>query len=226
MYRKLGLGALLIMLISLYFIFGLQHILTLEHLKESYTNLLHWRNTAPLQAWLVTFTLYITVAMLSLPGATIMTLATGALFGLAQGVLLVSFASSIGATLAFWVARYCLKESVEQHFPARLQIINAGLTKEGLLYLLTLRLIPLFPFFLVNILMGLTQIRSRTYYWVSQLGMLPAALIYVNAGTQLSQIRYLTDILSPTVFSSLLLIGIFPVFIKKCINLHTKSTNK
>ncbi|MGL4601869.1 MAG: TVP38/TMEM64 family protein, partial [Plesiomonas sp.] len=175
MYRKLGLGALLIGLISLYFIFGLQHILTLEHLQERYTALLLWRDAAPRQAWLVIFILYIAVVTLSLPGAAIMTLATGALFGLPLGVLLVSFASSIGATLAFWVSRYCLKESVERRFPARLQTINAGLAKEGLLYLLTLRLIPLFPFFLVNILMGLTQIRSRTYYWVSQLGMLPAA---------------------------------------------------
>ncbi|MGL4984890.1 MAG: TVP38/TMEM64 family protein, partial [Plesiomonas sp.] len=146
----------------------------------------------------------------------------GALFGLPLGVLLVSFASSIGATLAFWVSRYCLKESVERRFPARLQTINAGLAKEGLLYLLTLRLIPLFPFFLVNILMGLTQIRSRTYYWISQLGMLPAALIYVNAGTQLSQIRHPADILSPVILISLLLIGIFPVFIKRCISKRAK----
>lgn len=222
MYRKLGLGALLIGLISLYFIFGLQHILTLEHLQERYTSLLLWRDAAPRQAWLVIFILYIAVVTLSLPGATIMTLATGALFGLPLGVLLVSFASSIGATLAFWVSRYCLKESVERRFPARLQTINAGLAKEGLLYLLTLRLIPLFPFFLVNILMGLTQIRSRTYYWVSQLGMLPAALIYVNAGTQLSQIRHPADILSPVILISLLLIGIFPVFIKRCINKRAK----
>lgn len=222
MYRKLGLGALLIGLISLYFIFGLQHILTLEHLQERYTALLLWRDAAPRQAWLVIFILYIAVVTLSLPGATIMTLATGALFGLPLGVLLVSFASSIGATLAFWVSRYCLKESVERRFPARLQTINSGLAKEGLLYLLTLRLIPLFPFFLVNILMGLTQIRSRTYYWVSQLGMLPAALIYVNAGTQLSQIRHPADILSPVILISLLLIGIFPVFIKRCISKRAK----
>ncbi|MGL4454454.1 MAG: VTT domain-containing protein, partial [Plesiomonas sp.] len=120
MYRKLGLGALLIGLISLYFIFGLQHILTLEHLQERYTALLLWRDAAPRQAWLVIFILYIAVVTLSLPGATIMTLATGALFGLPLGVLLVSFASSIGATLAFWVSRYCLKESVERRFPARL----------------------------------------------------------------------------------------------------------
>ncbi|MGL5045288.1 MAG: TVP38/TMEM64 family protein, partial [Plesiomonas sp.] len=189
MMRKLLLTLVLVALIALYLTSDLPQYLTFDQLKASQQYLLNWQAHAPLQAWVSVFVLYIVVVALSLPGATIMTLAAGALFGLGSGLLLVSFASTIGATLAFLVARYLFKAPLESRFPQRLAAINDGLEKEGAFYLLTLRLVPLFPFFLVNILLGLTRMKTRTYYWVSQLGMLPATVVYTNAGTQLAQLH-------------------------------------
>lgn len=211
MMRKLLLGIVLVALIALYLTSDLPQYLTFDHLKTSQQYLLDWQARAPVQAWFGVFALYIVIVALSLPGATIMTLAAGALFGLGSGVLLVSFASTIGATLAFLVARYLFKAPLETRFPQRLSAINRGLEKEGAFYLLTLRLVPLFPFFLVNILLGLTRMKTRTYYWVSQLGMLPATLVYTNAGTQLAQLHSPQDILSPAILGSLILLGLFPL---------------
>ena len=135
------------------------------------------------------FSLYVVVTALSLPGAAIMTLAAGALFGLVWGVVIVSFASTIGATLAFLVSRYLFRDTVQKRFAGRLKSINKGIEDEGAFYLFTLRLVPIFPFFLINILMGLTPIKTFTYYWVSQLGMFAATVVYVNAGTQLGRNR-------------------------------------
>ena len=164
------------------------------------------------------FLLYVLVTALSLPGAAILTLAAGALFGLAEGLLVASFASSIGATLAFLVSRYLLRDTIQQRFPERLASIDAGIKKEGAFYLFTLRLVPIFPFFLINLLMGLTAIKARTFYWVSQIGMLAGTFVFVNAGTQLAQVESLSGILSLNLILSFALLGFFPLIAKAILN--------
>ena len=160
---------------------------------------------------------YIAVTALSLPGAAIMTLLAGALFGVLVGVIVVSFASSIGATLAFLVARFLLGKSLQQKYGDKLGKINEGMEKEGAFYLFTMRLIPAFPFFLINILMGLTTLPVLTFYWVSQLGMLAGTIVYVWAGTELSQIESLSGILSPGLIGAFVAMGIVPILAKKII---------
>ncbi|WP_265090698.1 FAD-dependent oxidoreductase [Psychrobacter sp. SWN149] len=168
------------------------------------------------------FLLYVVVTALSLPGAAILTLAAGALFGLVQGLLVASFASSIGATLAFLTSRYLLRDTIKQRFPERLAAIDAGVEKEGGFYLFTLRLVPIFPFFLINLLMGVTAIKSWTYYWVSQIGMLAGTFVFVNAGTQLAQIDSLSGILSFNLIVSFALLGFFPLIAKGVLNMFKK----
>ncbi len=160
---------------------------------------------------------YVAVTALSLPGAAIMTLLAGALFGIFVGVLLVSFASSIGATLAFLVARFVLGESLQKKYGDKLAKINEGVEREGKFYLFTMRLIPAFPFFLINILMGLTTLSAISFYWVSQLGMLAGTAVFVFAGTQLAEIKSLGDILSPGLIAAFVALGIFPLAAKKMI---------
>ena len=205
------------LLIAIFFAFDLQRYLTLETLQARRDEFIALKTQSPWLVTVVAFVGYVLVAALSLPGALVMTLALAALFGLAVGTLLVSFASSIGATLAFFVSRYLLRDSVQHRFGDKLKSINDGIAKEGALYLFALRLVPLFPFFLINLLMGLTPMRARTFYWVSQLGMLPGTLVFVNAGTQLAQLHSLSDILSPGLLFSFALLGIFPVIAKKFI---------
>ncbi|MGV8936935.1 MAG: FAD-dependent oxidoreductase [Allorhizobium sp.] len=164
----------------------------------------------PLTSALLYFGIYVAVAAFSIPAGTLMTLAGGALFGFWSGVLVVSFASSLGALLAFLASRLLLREFVQRHYGPRLAPFNKGLEKDGAFYLFTLRLIPVVPFFVVNLVMGLTPLRALTFYWVSQLGMLPATAVYINAGTQLAHIDSTADILSPGILASFALIGIFP----------------
>ncbi|MGB6823929.1 FAD-dependent oxidoreductase [Psychrobacter sp.] len=168
------------------------------------------------------FLLYVVVTALSLPGAAILTLAAGALFGLVQGLLVASFASSIGATIAFLASRYLLRDTIKQRFPERLAAIDAGVEKEGGFYLFTLRLVPIFPFFLINLLMGVTSIKTWTYYWVSQIGMLAGTFVFVNAGTQLAQIDSLSGILSFNLIVSFALLGFFPLIAKGVLNMFKK----
>ena len=165
----------------------------------------------------VFFAVYVAVTALSLPGAAILTLAAGALFGLTQGFIIVSFASSVGATLAFLVARFILRDTVRKRFSEKLKKIDEGVEKQGAFYLFTLRLVPVFPFFLINMLMGLTSIKTWTFYWVSQLGMLAGTVVYVNAGTQLAQIESLSGIVSPGLIFSFILLGIFPWIAKAIV---------
>ena len=208
--KKLLLLGVLAGLIALFFAADLDRYFSLQALQESQARFASLRATSP---WLVggAFMLvYVAMAALSLPGAAIMTLAGGALFGVVTGTVLVSFASSIGATLAFLASRFVLRDSVQRRFGDRLQAINDGMARDGAFYLFTLRLVPVFPFFLVNLLVGLTPIRTATYYWVSQLGMLPATLVYVNAGTQIGRLDSLAGILSPALLLSFALLGIFP----------------
>jgi pyruvate/2-oxoglutarate dehydrogenase complex dihydrolipoamide dehydrogenase (E3) component/uncharacterized membrane protein YdjX (TVP38/TMEM64 family) len=168
------------------------------------------------------FLLYVVVTALSLPGAAILTLAAGALFGLVEGLLVASFASTVGATLAFLVSRYLLRDTIKQRFPERLDAIDAGVEKEGGFYLFTLRLVPVFPFFLINLLMGVTVIKAWTFYWVSQIGMLAGTFVFVNAGTQLAQIESLSGILSLDLILSFALLGVFPFIAKGILNVFKK----
>ncbi|MDO9315874.1 MAG: FAD-dependent oxidoreductase, partial [Burkholderiaceae bacterium] len=201
----------------LYRHFDLGSLLTLDALKGSRDALAAQFRQSPAAFAGGFFALYVAVAALSLPGAAVMTLAAGAIFGLGPGLLLVSFASSIGATLAFLTARYLLRDTVQARFGARLGPINEGMRHDGAWYLLTLRLVPVFPFFLVNLLVGLTPIAATRFYWVSQLGMLAGTAVYVNAGTQLAGISQLTDVLSPPLLLSFALLGVFPLIAKAAI---------
>jgi pyruvate/2-oxoglutarate dehydrogenase complex dihydrolipoamide dehydrogenase (E3) component/uncharacterized membrane protein YdjX (TVP38/TMEM64 family) len=216
--KKLGL-LLIAALIVVFFAFDLDRFLTLDALKSGQATFAAWYDASP---WVVVgayLLLYVAVTALSLPGAAVMTLAGGALFGLWVGTLLVSFASSIGATLAFLVSRWLLRDWVQGRYGERLAAVNAGMAKDGAFYLFTLRLVPVFPFFVINLLMGLTPIKTRTFYWVSQLGMLAGTLVYVNAGTQLARLDSLSGILSPGLLASFALLGVFPLLAKRLVAL-------
>ena len=205
---------LVISLISIFFVFDLDSYLSFQNLKSSLEQFETWRIDSPVLTGLIFFSIYIAVAGLSLPGAAVMTLAAGALFGLLWGTIIVSFASSIGATLAFLVSRFLFRDAIQKRFGERLHTINDGMAKDGKFYLFTLRLVPLFPFFIVNLLMGLTSIRTVSYYWVSQVGMLAGTLVYVNAGTHLANISGLDSIVSPGLLVSFTLLGVFPLLAK------------
>ncbi|MDM8535920.1 dihydrolipoyl dehydrogenase [Desulfobacterales bacterium HSG17] len=201
----------------IFFAFDLGQYLTLEQLKmrqQSFTQYYHDNTGITIGIYML---VYIIVTALSLPGATVMTLAGGALFGTWTGLVLVSFASTVGATLAFFVSRFLLKDYVQNKFGDKLHAINEGIKKEGAFYLFTLRLVPLFPFFVINLVMGLTPIRAGIYYIISQIGMLPGTFVYVNAGTQLAKIESLKGILSPGLLISFVLLGLFPLIAKKGI---------
>ena len=213
--RRMALIALLIAAALAFYSFDLGRFLSLEYFKGQQAAIETWRAAHPANAALYYFLAYVAVTALSLPGATVMTLAGGAIFGLLWGTVLVSFASTAGATLAFLVSRFLLRDWVKQRFGERLRAIDAGIEREGGFYLFTLRLVPAFPFFLINLAMGLTAIRTRTYYWVSQLGMLLGTIVYVNAGTQLARIDSLSGVLSPALVGSFALLGVFPLIAKR-----------
>ncbi|MFN4239908.1 MAG: FAD-dependent oxidoreductase [Erythrobacter cryptus] len=208
--KKLAILAVLALVIAAYFALDLDHYLTLGGIKQALGGWQAFYAENPLLVLAAFFLAYVAVTAASLPGAAVMTLAAGALFGLVVGTILVSFASTLGATLAFLSARYLLRDRLEARFGARLAAINAGLARDGPFYLFTLRMIPLFPFFVVNLVMGLTRMPVLTYMWVSQVGMLLGTIVYVNAGTQLAQIDGLAGIASPAVLGSFVLLGIVP----------------
>jgi pyruvate/2-oxoglutarate dehydrogenase complex dihydrolipoamide dehydrogenase (E3) component/uncharacterized membrane protein YdjX (TVP38/TMEM64 family) len=213
--------ALLIVLLALgvaFFAFDLGRVFSIEYLKSSQAGFVALYRDQPAAVIGVFFAIYVAVTALSIPGAAVMTLAAGAIFGLVAGTIIVSFASSIGATLAFLAARFALRDSVQARFGARLAEVDKGVAKEGAFYLFTLRLVPLVPFFVINLLMGLTAMKTRTFYWVSQLGMLAGTLVYVNAGTQLAKIESLEGILSPALIGSFVLLGVFPLIAKKVVD--------
>jgi pyruvate/2-oxoglutarate dehydrogenase complex dihydrolipoamide dehydrogenase (E3) component/uncharacterized membrane protein YdjX (TVP38/TMEM64 family) len=216
--QRLILLLALLAAIAAFIALDLGRYLSLEYFKSQQVAIEHWRAAQPATAALAFFLAYVAATGLSLPGAAVMTLAAGAIFGLLWGALLVSFASSIGATLAFLASRFLLRDWVQQRFGERLRAINLGVAKEGGFYLFTLRLVPVFPFFMINLLMGLTPIRAGTFYWVSQVGMLAGTLVYVNAGTQLAHIDGLRGILSPPLIASFTLLGVFPLIAKKIVD--------
>ncbi len=198
--------------------FDLGQYLNLESLKTQQSLLTSYFDTHPLGFSLIYASIYVASAALSIPGATILTLASGAIFGFWWGLLLVSLSSSIGATLAFLGSRYLLRDTVQKKFKDKLEKVNAGIEKEGSFYLFTLRLVPLIPFFVINLVMGLTPMKTRTFFFVSQLGMLMGTIVYVNAGTQLANITSPRDILTPSLLFSFVLIGILPLISKWLLN--------
>ncbi len=205
----------LVLAVATFFWLDLGRFFSLEFVKSQQGQLEAWRTASPWAAASIFFAVYVAVAALSLPGAAVMTVAAGAIFGLGWGTLIVSFASSIGATLAFLAARLLLGRWVQQRFGERLGAINEGVARDGAFYLFTLRLVPAVPFFVINLAMGLTALRVLTFYWVSQLGMLAGTLVYVNAGTQLAGIDSLAGIASPGLIASFVLLGVFPLLAKK-----------
>lgn len=208
--KKALLVLILVGAIAAYFLFDLGQYLSLESFKARQAEIVAAKDANPLLYVAGFFLLYVAVTGLSIPGAAIMSLVAGALFGLVLGTVIVSFASTIGATLAFLSSRYLLREWVQGKFGERLRAIDEGLAKDGAFYLFTLRLIPVFPFFVINLLMGLTRIKTVTFFWVSQLGMLAATVVFVNAGTQISQIESTSGLLSPTLIGSFVALALFP----------------
>ncbi len=223
--NQIILLTIIVFLIVLFFILDVQHYMTLEYFQVQRSEIISFYDVHPWQTMLIFFAMYIIMTGLSLPGATLLTLIAGALFGLLVGTILVSFASSIGGTLAFLFSRYLFKDAIQKRFKQQLTPINRGIEKEGAFYLFTLRLVPIFPFFIINLAMALTPIKTWTFYWVSQIGMLLATIIYVNAGMQINNIESLGDILSQNLIFSLILIGIFPLIAKKVLN-YIKASKK
>lgn len=208
--KRTVIGILFVLAIAAWFLFDLGQYLTLDSLKAQQQQLDAFYQAKPLVVIAAFFVGYVTLTALSVPGAAIMTVAAGALFGVVTGTVLVSFASSIGATLAFLASRYVLRDGVQAQFGIRLKPVNEGIARDGAFYLFSLRLVPVFPFFAVNLLMGLTPIRTWTFYWVSQVGMLLGTVVYVNAGTQLAQIKGLGDIASPGLIGSFVALAALP----------------
>jgi len=224
--KKIIIVLIIISGIGMFFLFNLNEYLSLGYLKNSREKFnMFYRGHAALTIALYML-LYVFITALSLPGAAVMTLAGGAMFGFIIALAAASFASSTGATLAFSVSRYLLRGPVEKRLGDKLSVINTGIEREGIFYLFMLRLIPVFPFFIINILMGLTRIRLVTFYLVSQIGMLAGTAVYVNAGTELGKINSLSGILSPGVIISFAILGIFPLAVKKVLNWYRIKTGK
>jgi pyruvate/2-oxoglutarate dehydrogenase complex dihydrolipoamide dehydrogenase (E3) component/uncharacterized membrane protein YdjX (TVP38/TMEM64 family) len=212
---RLALIAVVVALVAAFFVFDLGRFFSLDALKTNREALQAWQQAHPVGALATYMILYVAMAALSLPGAAILTLAGGALFGVLVGAIAVSFASSVGATLAFLIARFVLRDAVRSRFGARLRPIEEGVRRDGAFYLFTLRLVPIFPFFLVNLLMALTPIPTAVFYGVSQVGMLPATIAYVYAGSRLAQIATLGDVVSPGLIGAFVALGLLPLVMRK-----------
>ncbi len=218
-FRKLALIVALGLAIAAFFAFDLGQYLNLRTLKDKQAAIKAFHSDNPFLSSAAYFVIYVLATALSIPGAVLLTLAGGAVFGLFWGTVIISFASTIGATLAFLMSRFLLRDWVTGRFGQRLAAIDEGVRREGALYLFTLRLVPVFPFFLINLLFGLTAMKARTFYWVSQLGMLAGTAVYVNAGTQLAKLDSLSGILSPGLLGSFALLGIFPLLARRIVEI-------
>ena len=216
---RLMVLAAVVMAVAAFFFMDLGQYLSLEFLRDQQDRLAALLETRPVLMAAGFFVLYVAVTGLSLPGAAIMTLAAGALFGIVTGTILVSFASTLGATLAFLASRFLFRDLVQRRFGAHLARINEGVERDGAFYLFGLRLVPVFPFFAINLVMGLTPIRTRTFFWVSQVGMLAGTLVYVNAGTQLASISSVGGLLSPELIASFAALGVFPLLARKLLQM-------
>lgn len=211
---RVAVAVVLIALVVAFFAFGLADYFDLDYLKARQVQLAEQLRLHPFATALVYFLVYVAVTGLSVPGATLLTLIGGAMFGLVWGTVLISFAATAGATIAFLASRFLFRDAVQRRFGERLAAVNRGMAKDGAFYLFTLRLVPYIPFFIINLAMGLTTIRPRTFYWVSQVGMLPATIVYVNAGTELGQLESTRGLLSPTLLLALTLLALFPLLTK------------
>src|SRR5258705_682065 len=218
--RKTRLLVLLVIgaALAAFFASGAHRYFTFENIKAQQGTLEGWYRAHPARTVASFFLLYVAVTSLSIPFAAVLTLVAGAIFGFGLGALVASFSAALGATMAFLLSRFVVRDWVRSRYAAALERIDRGVQKEGALYLFTLRLIPAVPYFLINLLMGLTAMRAWTFYWVSQLGMLPGTLVYANAGTQLAAIDSPSRILSPAVIGAFVLLGIFPLLAKKAID--------
>ncbi len=216
---RIALLLALAALLAAFFALDLDRFFRLEYFRAQQEAIETLYRANPLATASIFFATYVAVTGLSLPGAAIMTLVAGAIFGLGWGTLIVSFASSIGATLAFLASRFLFRDAIQARFGDKLRAINAGVEREGAVYLFALRLVPALPFFVINLAMGLTPMRAWPFYWVSQVGMLAGTLVYVNAGTQIVQISSLAGLLSPALIGSLVLLGIFPLIAKKALDM-------
>ena len=215
---KIALLIVGLVLIAGFFIFDLGQYFNLAFLKAQQSNIESYYVNNPVKTSLLFFFTYVLATGLSLPAAGILTLAGGAIFGVLVGTILVSFASTIGATLAFLASRFLFRGFVQERFADKLKVINQGMEKDGAFYLFSLRLVPVFPFFIINLVMGLTPIRTVVFAFASQLGMLAVTIVFVNAGTQLAKIEEVGDILSPQLIASFVLIGVFPLLAKKSVD--------
>ncbi|MBU2864228.1 TVP38/TMEM64 family protein [Reinekea forsetii] len=213
--KKIIILTAALLVIGSYFYFDLGQWLTLEQLKSQQAALEGYRANNPILVALIYMLTYIVIAALSLPGSAIMTISGGAIFGLTLGTGLALVSATIGATFAFLIARFLLKDWVQSKFGDRIGAINQGISKDGAFYLFSLRLVPVFPFFVINVVMGITTLKVWTFFWVSLIGMLAGAAVYANAGTQLAKIDSLGDIASPAILLSFVLLGIFPILAKK-----------
>jgi len=216
---KISLFLIIISVVIFFFIFEIDRFLTLDNIRAQQQLLLNYYGQNKLLVHVIFLFIYIITATFSLPVALALTLIGGALFGFVYGLVLVSFGSSIGATFAFLMARFIGHDLVKQRYNAQLTKFYKGFEKEGAFYLFALRMVPLFPFFIINIITALMPIKTWTFYWVSQLGMLPATALYVFAGTQLSEIKSLSDIMSPKLMLTFIFIGLFPMLIKILLKL-------
>lgn len=218
--RKLLFATLVVVFVLLIIYLPPGSLAALQHYQAQFSA---WHHLHPLQTAFVFFVIYLLVTTLSIPGATLLTLLAGSQFGLIQGTVLVALAATCGATLAMLISRYLLRHWVEQRFAAPMSAINRGMEREGLYYLFALRLTPVFPFFLINLLMGLTSVNTLRYFAVSLVGMLPAIVVYLNAGRELSQLRTLSDILSPGMMLMFILLGLLPLVSRRIVRLLRKS---
>jgi dihydrolipoamide dehydrogenase len=216
------MAALLIVAIGAFFLTGAHQWFTLDTLKAYQSDFQAAFSQSPWQVAGIFFAVYVVMTALSLPGATLLTLLGGTLFGLGWGLLIISFASTLGATLAFLLSRFLFRQAIEKRFPRQFESVNRGVERDGALYLFTLRLVPVFPFFMINLVMGLTRIKTVTFYWVSQVAMLPGTAIYVNAGGQLGELESLGGIISPTLLASFALLAIFPWIARRIVLLVQK----
>lgn len=209
----------IVALISCFFIFDLKQYLTLEYIKSEEANIVAYRIEHPFGSGFLFAFLYIIFTGLSIPGAVMLALASGAIFGLLIGTLISSFAFSLGSTLAFLSSRFLFRDTLQARYSQQLKVINDGLESEGIFYLFTLRMLPILPYFVFNLLTGLTKIKVWTFYWITQLGTLASVIICVHAGTQLAKIESLKDILTPNLILSFALLGVFPLLIKKILQI-------
>ena len=216
---KMILIILLVTAVAAFFLLGFDRFLSIELVKSGQQFFRDYYRTHPFRTMAAYSVFYIFIVMVSIPGTAVLAIAGGTLFGLLNGVILASFSSTVGALFAFFMSRYLFQDWIRSHFGKRLSVIDAGMEKSGVFYLFMLRLVPVFPFFLINLMMGLTRLRPWTYYWISQVGMLPATIVYVNAGTQLSKVDSVEDILSFELVGSLLILALFPLATRKMVRL-------